>query len=124
MWERVTHAASAPRCPCANTPQEFEPSIKPQDTSEHDFTRGGILQEHKLELQLWASLRGQLLARTVRPPLCFPALQPSAPPSHTAAAPLPSRLPAPALAELCHHISVAHSASRNFYHSPAPLHAP
>ncbi|GLC72072.1 hypothetical protein PLESTF_001201000 [Pleodorina starrii] len=36
------------------------------DITENDFAEGGPLAEHALALQLWASYRGQLLARTVR----------------------------------------------------------
>ncbi len=36
-----------------------------KDLSEHDFALGMEMYEFKLELQMWASLRGQLLARTV-----------------------------------------------------------
>lgn len=36
-----------------------------KDLSEHDFAPGCDMYEFKLELQMWASLRGQLLARTV-----------------------------------------------------------
>lgn len=34
--------------------------------SEEDFCEGGALAALQMELQLWASYRGQLLARTVR----------------------------------------------------------
>ncbi|KAG2500666.1 hypothetical protein HYH03_001432 [Edaphochlamys debaryana] len=41
------------------------PGVKATDLSEHDFAPGCDMHEFKLELQMWASLRGQLLARTV-----------------------------------------------------------
>ncbi|KAG2499845.1 hypothetical protein HYH03_002136 [Edaphochlamys debaryana] len=39
--------------------------------SELDFAEGGPLAEHALALQLWASNRGQVLARTVRGMACY-----------------------------------------------------
>ncbi len=39
--------------------------------SEDAFAPGGPLAELALELQLWASYRGQLLARTVRGMMCY-----------------------------------------------------
>ncbi|GAX79706.1 hypothetical protein CEUSTIGMA_g7147.t1 [Chlamydomonas eustigma] len=39
--------------------------------NEADFNTGGALQELGLQLQLWASFRGQLLARTVRGMMCY-----------------------------------------------------
>ncbi|PNH12435.1 1,3-beta-glucan synthase component FKS1, partial [Tetrabaena socialis] len=39
--------------------------------TEADFCEGGPLAEHALALQLWASYRGQLLARTVRGMACY-----------------------------------------------------
>ncbi|KAG2442264.1 hypothetical protein HXX76_002351 [Chlamydomonas incerta] len=39
--------------------------------TELDFGPGGLLFEYRLELQLWASFRGQLLARTVRGMMCY-----------------------------------------------------
>ncbi|GAX79705.1 hypothetical protein CEUSTIGMA_g7146.t1 [Chlamydomonas eustigma] len=39
--------------------------------NEADFNTGGALQELGLQLQLWASFRGQLLARTVRGMICY-----------------------------------------------------
>ena len=45
--------------------------VDPASVSEEDFCTGGALSHLQMELQLWASYRGQLLARTVRgvPPL-------------------------------------------------------
>lgn len=40
--------------------------IDPASISEEDFCTGGALSHLQMELQLWASYRGQLLARTVR----------------------------------------------------------
>ncbi|KXZ43170.1 hypothetical protein GPECTOR_99g805 [Gonium pectorale] len=39
--------------------------------TELDFGQGGLLFEYRTELQLWASYRGQLLARTVRGMMCY-----------------------------------------------------
>eukprot|EP00198_Chlamydomonas_reinhardtii_P003824 XP_001693160.1 glycosyl transferase [Chlamydomonas reinhardtii] len=39
--------------------------------TELDFGSGGLLFDYRLELQLWASFRGQLLARTVRGMMCY-----------------------------------------------------
>ncbi|GFR40490.1 hypothetical protein Agub_g1058 [Astrephomene gubernaculifera] len=39
--------------------------------TELDFGPGGLLFEYRTELQLWASYRGQLLARTVRGMMCY-----------------------------------------------------
>lgn len=36
-----------------------------------DFAEGGSLAGQSLEMQLWASFRGQLLARTVRGMMCY-----------------------------------------------------
>lgn len=41
------------------------PDIKVDELSEKDFAPGHFMHELRLELQMWASLRGQLLARTV-----------------------------------------------------------
>ena len=40
--------------------------IDPASIGEEDFSTGGALAHLQMELQLWASYRGQLLARTVR----------------------------------------------------------
>ncbi|KAG1659988.1 hypothetical protein FOA52_009662 [Chlamydomonas sp. UWO 241] len=41
------------------------PDVVVDELSEVDFGPGQMLYEHRLELQMWASQRGQLLARTV-----------------------------------------------------------
>jgi 1,3-beta-glucan synthase len=41
------------------------PEMKADEISEKDFNPGFPLYEHRLQLQFWASNRGQLLARTV-----------------------------------------------------------
>ncbi len=43
----------------------LNPDINVKDMSEHDFAPGCEMYEFRLEIQMWASLRGQLLARTV-----------------------------------------------------------
>ncbi|GIL75226.1 hypothetical protein Vretimale_7896 [Volvox reticuliferus] len=45
--------------------KSLNPDVNVMDLSEHDFAPGCEMHEFKLELQMWASLRGQLLARTV-----------------------------------------------------------
>ena len=40
--------------------------IDPASISEEDFCAGGSLEDLQMDVQLWASYRGQLLARTVR----------------------------------------------------------
>ena len=40
--------------------------IEPASISEEDFCTGGSLEDLQMDVQLWASYRGQLLARTVR----------------------------------------------------------
>ena len=40
--------------------------IDPASISEEDFCTGGSLEDLQMDVQLWASYRGQLLARTVR----------------------------------------------------------
>lgn len=42
-----------------------------RNVTEMDFAPGGALHAHCLQLQLWASYRGQLLARTVRGMMCY-----------------------------------------------------
>ncbi|GIL51750.1 hypothetical protein Vafri_7680 [Volvox africanus] len=41
------------------------------EVTELDFGPGGLLFDYRTELQLWASYRGQLLARTVRGMMCY-----------------------------------------------------
>lgn len=41
------------------------PEMKADEISEKDFNPGFPLYEHRLQLQFWASNRGQLLSRTV-----------------------------------------------------------
>ena len=58
-----------------NLLERLKPALGPLDpryVSEDDFNTGGPLYDQQLELLLWASYRGQLLARTVRgeSPLC------------------------------------------------------
>ncbi|MEW5318200.1 MAG: hypothetical protein WDW38_009440 [Sanguina aurantia] len=45
--------------------KKLEPSINLATVSEHDFAPGCQLHDYALDLQFWASQRGQLLARTV-----------------------------------------------------------
>eukprot|EP00983_Pelagomonas_calceolata_P109339 1159548-Pelagomonas_calceolata.AAC.9 len=41
------------------------PDIDVNSLTENDFTQGNWLYDFRMELQIWASCRGQLLARTV-----------------------------------------------------------
>ncbi len=47
------------------------PPVAAKRITPFDFGTGGALSEYALELQLWASYRGQLLARTVRGMECY-----------------------------------------------------
>jgi 1,3-beta-glucan synthase len=62
-------------CPQATFPEEWSnfkermkslvPDIDVKELSEIDFAPNAWLYEYRMELQLWASCRGQLLGRTV-----------------------------------------------------------
>eukprot|EP00798_Chlamydomonas_sp_ICE-L_P008246 gene8246-1515_t len=50
-----------------NSPQDIDYKA----VTEVDFAPGGVLYDMRTEIQLWASYRGQLLARTVRGMMCY-----------------------------------------------------
>ena len=47
------------------------PDVNVKELSEVDFGAGGFMYEFRIEMQMWASLRGQLLARTVNGMMCY-----------------------------------------------------
>lgn len=52
-------------------PQLEEANLNPRHINEADFDEGGPMAGSRMELQYWASYRGQLLARTVRGEGCM-----------------------------------------------------
>jgi hypothetical protein len=60
-------------CPVENLKERLGErlGVSLEGVSEEAFAPGGPLSDLGLELQLWASFRGQLLARTVRGMMCY-----------------------------------------------------